>query len=121
MDKQGRTSLSPSLYERDAYQAQLRQHPENRSGMRFYVEWKIKGGAWEPLTLVLQLRGVVRGNAPTQLVLKQPLENTGGSFSHWAGVTLDNEAYKQLGAVTAWRATLWEGQQLLGEERSFLW
>jgi len=26
-----------------------------------------------------------------------------------------------LGEVTAWRVTLWEDTQLLGEQRSFLW
>jgi len=38
LDTKGRNSLSPSLYERDAYQVVLREHPERRSAMRFYVE-----------------------------------------------------------------------------------
>src|SRR5207249_4815919 len=33
LDLKGRNTLSPSLYERDAYQAVLRRHPEQRSGM----------------------------------------------------------------------------------------
>ena len=33
LDLEGRHTLSPSLYERDAYQAVLRQHPERRSGI----------------------------------------------------------------------------------------
>src|SRR5438876_12384074 len=49
LDLQGRSSLAPSLYERDAYQAVLREHPERRAGIRFYVQWKTKGPAWEPL------------------------------------------------------------------------
>ena len=32
--------MSPSLYERDAYQARLRAHPEHRYGMRFDVQWR---------------------------------------------------------------------------------
>ena len=42
LDLKGRHSLSPSLYDRDAYQAQLRQHPEQRSALRFDVHWKAK-------------------------------------------------------------------------------
>ena len=43
LDKEGRHTLSPSLYERDAYQAILRQNPEKRGGMRFDVQWKARG------------------------------------------------------------------------------
>jgi hypothetical protein len=121
LDLKGRNSLAPSLYERDAYQAILREHPERRSGQRFYVQWKLKGPAWEPLTLRYELRGVAEGNLPKELVHDQPLKNPGGRFSHWAEFTLTGEEYKKLGAVTAWRVTLWEGTTFLGEQRSFLW
>ena len=40
LDLKGRHALSPSLYDRDAYQAQLRQHPEQRSGIRYDVLWR---------------------------------------------------------------------------------
>lgn len=121
LDLKGRTSLSPSLYERDAYQAALRDHPERRSGMRFYVQWKIKGAAWEQLTVQLELRGTAKGDLPTQLVLAQRAENTGGSFSHWMNINVTGENYRKIGSVTAWRVTFWEGKTLLGEEHSFLW
>ena len=35
LDRDGRHTLSPSLYERDAYQAILRAHPIQRSALRF--------------------------------------------------------------------------------------
>jgi hypothetical protein len=54
-------------------------------------------------------------------VLEQALKNPGGSASHWTEVTLDGQAYKNFGAVTAWRVTLWEGQKLIGQQQSFLW
>ena len=38
LDLKGRHSLHPSLYERDAYQAYLRQHPELRSGLQIDVQ-----------------------------------------------------------------------------------
>ncbi len=120
LDLKGRASVSPSLYERDAYQARLRDHPKERSGMQFCVQWKTKGYAWDPVKLRVELRGVAEGNLPQQLVREQPLQ-PGGWFSHWTYVKLTSEEYARLGKVTAWRVTLWEGDQLLGEEKSFLW
>jgi hypothetical protein len=31
------------------------------------------------------------------------------------------EDFKQLGEISAWRVTLWDGAQLLAERKSFLW
>jgi len=121
LDLKGRNSLSPSLYERDAYQVRLRQHPELRSGMRFYIEWRTKKSVWEPLLARLELRGIAEGKQPRQLVLEQPVSNPGGLFSHWIEIDLAGEAYKTFGSVTAWRVTLWEGQTLIGRQQSFLW
>ena len=120
LDLKGRNSLSPSLYERDVYQVTLREHPERRSGMCFYIQWKTKKPAWEPLLLRLELRGITEGRLPRQTVLEQTPKNTGGT-SHWAEITLSGEAYKNFGSVTAWRVTLWEGQTLVGQDQSFLW
>ena len=121
LDLQGRTALSPSLYERDAYQAILRQHPERRSGLRFFVQWKTKGSVWAPLTLRLELRGAAEGNLPKELILDERLVNKGKWLTRWSGITLSSQEYKHLGAVTAWRASLWEGQKLLAQQQSFLW
>jgi hypothetical protein len=121
LDQKGRAALSPSLYERDAYQVILRDHPERRSGIAFFVEWKTKGAIWQPLRLQIELRGIAQGGMPRQLILDEPLENNGGWFTHWANVRLEGKAYKDFGAVTAWRATLWEGNKLLSEQKSFLW
>jgi len=121
LDLEGRTSLSPSLYERDAYQAVLREHPERRSGIRFYVQWKTKGPIWEPLKLRIELRGIAKGTLPNQLVLEDPLVNSSSPFNHWTEAGLEGHAYKEFGGVTAWRVTLWEGQRQLSEQKSFLW
>ena len=69
LDLKGRNSLTPSLYERDQYQALLREHTNQCSGMRFYVQWKVKGSPTDSLKLRLELRGVARGDYPRQLTL----------------------------------------------------
>ncbi|MGO8926176.1 MAG: hypothetical protein ACLQU3_04690 [Limisphaerales bacterium] len=120
LDLKGRNSLSPSLFERDTYQANLRDHTNLCSGMRFNVQWTTKGQAAAPVKLRVELRGIARGDFPRQLVLEKAVE-PGGRFSHWAELKLVGEQYKDFGKVTAWRVTLWEGNRLLGEQKSFLW
>ena len=61
LDLKGHHTLSPGLYERDAYQAHLRQHPEQRSGIRFDVQWRTSGAVWEPLQVRVELRGIAHG------------------------------------------------------------
>jgi len=121
LDLKGRNSLTPSLYERDAYQVTLREHPERRSGMRFYIQWKLKKPAWEPLLARVELRGIAEGKLARQLILERSVSNPGGILSHWTDISLLGDQYRVFGTVTAWRVTLWEGQTLIGEEHSFLW
>jgi hypothetical protein len=120
LDLKGRASLSPSLYERDTYQAFLRDHTNDCSGMRFMVQWRARGKAAAPLKLRVELRGIAQGDFPRQTVLEKPVE-PGGWFSHWTELDLAGEAYKKFGQVTAWRVTLQEGPHLLSEQKSFLW
>jgi len=120
LDWQGRNSLAPSLYERDAYQAYLRQHTNQISGLQFVVEWKAKGTTSAPLTLRVEARGITHGNLPTEMLIEKPAR-AGGWFGNWTTLFLLGDDYKNLGQVTAWRVTLWEGPQQLGEQRSFLW
>ena len=120
LDLKGRHTLSPSLYQRDVYQAQLRQHPEQRSALRFDVQWKAKGADTAQLRLRVELRGVVKGGLPQKLVLEQPVKR-GKWFSTWSALTLSGSEYKAFGELTSWRVTLWDGERLLGEQKSFLW
>lgn len=117
LDLEGRHALSPSLYDRDAYQAQLRQHPEQRSAVRFDVQWKSR----EPqaLKFKVEMRGA-RGKDTTSAVV-EVAKTSRGPFSHWSSLTLSGEAYKKLGELTAWRVTLWDGDRLISEQKSFLW
>jgi hypothetical protein len=119
LDLQGRSALSPSLYDRDAYQAQLRQHPEQCSGMRFDVLWRARSLTNRLAKLRVELRGTAKGNLPSQITLEAEGRITG--TSHWTKVPLEGEKYKAFGAITAWRVTLWSGGQMIGEQKSFLW
>src|SRR4051812_28017774 len=120
LDKEGHHTLTPSLYDRDAYQAFLRLHPEQRSGLRYDIQWKTSGPVWEPLTLRVELRGIAQGQLPKEVLIEKTVL-PGRFFSHWTGLTLLGQDYKLFGEVTAWRVTLWEGEELLGEQKSFLW
>jgi hypothetical protein len=120
LDQQGRESLTPSLYDRDAYQAQLRLTPTNISTMRFAVQWKTWAGKSDSIKLRVELRGAVESGLPNQLSVDYPL-TTRHAFSHWDYVVLDKEKYQAFGKMTAWRVTLWDGDQLLDEQKSFLW
>lgn len=117
LDQQGRHALSPSLYERDAYQAHLRQHSNECSGLRFHVQWK--SPAKTTLQLRLELRGL-QGHEATTRQLEQTVERKGW-FSRWSDVTLAGEAYQKFGQLSAWRATLWDGSRQVAEQKSFLW
>ena len=117
LDRQGRHALSPSLYDRDAYQAVLRKNPDKRSGLRFDIQWKAKFAGPNPLKLRIELRGTSPGEMQS---LEQTVHNK-GPFSRWSALIVQNEAYEELGDVVAWRATLWDGDRMIAEQKSFLW
>jgi len=117
LDDRGRHTEAPSLYERDAKQAELRQHPELVAGLRFDVHWKASRSSGRVLTLRIEIRGSAGG--PPTVVDRQVLP--GGWFGRWTSVKLSPAEFKRVGEVLAWRATLWHRNDLLAEQRSFLW
>ena len=119
LDIQGRHSLSPSLFDRDAYQAKLRQNPDLRSGIRYDINWRTRSVKASTFKLRVELRGIAKGNLPQLKTIER--EVVGGVGSHWTSISLSGDDYKQFGEVTAWRVTLWDGDELLGEQKSFLW
>jgi hypothetical protein len=119
LDEKGRTSLAPSLYERDAYQFYLRRHVYRRSGLRLAVEWKAKDIDWHTLKLRAEMRGLVADNLHT-VTLETPVKK-GNIFGHWAEVNLTGPEYKKFGELVAWRVTLLEGDKPIDAQESFLW
>ena len=118
VDKEGRQSLSPSLYERDAYQARLRHNPNDISAVEFDVQWKVSG----PDKANLKVRVEVRGGkvAAKPLVLEGPVKADRWGAT-WSGLKMTSDEYRGLGEVVAWRVTLWRGDVMLAEQTSFLW
>jgi hypothetical protein len=117
LDTQGRNSISPSLYDRDAYQARLRGHPEDCSGMAFQVQWKAKSSS--ELKLKLEVRGSKNGQS-TSGSLETDVKHLRG-LNKWTPILLKGDQYIAIGEVTAWRVSLWDGEKLLAEQKSFLW
>jgi hypothetical protein len=119
LDLKGHVALSPSLYDRDAYQAYLRRHAHQRSAIRFDVLWKTTDAGDAKLKLQVELRGIGPDGMPRQTTLEQTV--TPHYFRHWDSLTLGGGDYKNFGELVAWRVTLWSGDQQLGEQKSFLW
>ena len=120
LDQQGRHALTPSLFDRDAYQSYLRKHPELRSALRFAVQWKGRTSASHPLKLRLELRGVSESAAPVPMDTRISRPHSGW-FSHWEYISVPETEYRKLQEVTAWRVTLWDGDLQVGMQKSFLW
>ncbi|MDW7980185.1 MAG: hypothetical protein RMH97_06425 [Verrucomicrobiales bacterium] len=120
LDARGRHMLSPSLFERDAYQAILNARPELRGGFQLAVQWKAKSAPETPLRLRAELRSVTVGNELVETVIEQAARPR-RRLSQWNYLRVEGETFKRLGEVRAWRVSLWAGEKLLAEQRSFLW
>ncbi|HUC85302.1 MAG TPA: hypothetical protein VL970_08930 [Candidatus Acidoferrales bacterium] len=119
LDLQGRTATSPSLFDRDAYQAILREQATNVSAVRFDVLWKAAKAPDEKFRIAVELRGIGTNSIPRVQTLETNV--VPGAHSQWTAIPLAGQAYKDFGRVVAWRVTLWNDGQLLGEQKSFLW
>ena len=119
LDAQGRHTLSPSLYERDAYQFHLRKNPKFRAGVRLVVQWKAKDVDWKNLKLRAEMRCLLEDNIRTVTMEEPAVKN--GHYSSWAEFRIEGPDYVAFGQLVAWRVTLWEGDRELGKLESFLW
>ena len=116
VDAKGLHTLSPSLFERDAYQAHLRENPELIAALRYDVQWK---GPRGPMTLRVELRGTKTGIATARTFETDVKADL--FFSTWSSLRIDQKTYAEIGPIIAWRATLWRDDQQLAEQKSFLW
>ena len=119
VDQGGRIALAPSLYQRDAYQALLRQHPEMVSTIQYDINCKVSGRTADTLKLRLSLRTSLRGETDP-LILEAPIKR--GIFGRsWQSLKVDPAVYRSVGNVIAWRAELLDGNTVIGSQDSFFW
>ncbi len=119
LDLKGRHSLSPSLYERDAYQAELRSNMDKVSGIRFDINWSSKGVESENLKIRVEVKGSDTPAGEAVVVeLTSPKKKLMGN---WAGLVFEGDSFKKVGKVIAWRATIWDGEEQVARKQSFLW
>ena len=116
LDKEGRTSKTPSLFDRDAYQIHLRDSVGSRNGIQFAVNWKARG--YNELKLRIEAKGG-SPREPKLIILEEPVHP--GFFSGWSKLKLNGERYATFGELISWRATLWQGTNQVAEQKSFLW
>lgn len=119
LNLRGHDAVTPSLFDRDAYQAWLRLNPNQISALRVDVWCKTANADQTKLTVRAELRGIGENNVPRQIVLEKTAAT--GFFHRWTSLTLAGADYQNFGALVAWRVTLWSGDRLLGEQKSFLW
>lgn len=119
LDEEGRHTLSPSLYERDAYQVHLRENEELISALRFDIQYKGPRPAPADLTMKIEIRGSGTGLAETETFAAE-VQPTGW-LAQWAAIVLSREDYDRVGEIIAWRVTLWSGGLIVAEQESFLW
>ena len=111
----GNIARSPSLFDRNAYQAYLHIHTNDVSGMRYDVQCR----AAENLKLRLEIR--VTGTNNTLQTKTLETDVPAGRFENWTQLKLTGDDYKNSGTIVAWHATLWKDSAQLSEQKSFLW
>jgi hypothetical protein len=117
LDLEGHHALSPSLYERDAYQAKLRNSPSLCSGLRYDIQWKALGATNPRLRVEIRTPKTPAGNPK---VFEQPVRSR-SLFRRWSSVTIQGNDFQELGSIVAWRVLLLQGDRVLSEQKSFLW
>ena len=119
IDSKNRTALTPSLFDRDAYQAFLRKNPKQCTGMVFKVQSKVPAGSPTSLTAKLEVRGEKAGDQTSFTAEKRLERDKFGST--WFQFDVTGEAWGRLKGVSAWRISLFDGEKLVSEQKSFLW
>lgn len=119
IDQSGRSALHPSLFERDAYQAHLRQNRHLVGGRRFDIHWQGRKLDWSRTVLRVECR-TERQPSGKPLVIEAPARRPRWSRA-WSALILDGPAFRDAGDVQAWRVSLWEGDREVASQASFLW
>jgi hypothetical protein len=119
LDKEGRHALSPSLFERDRYQALLKANPEKCSTVRFDVLWRNTLSDIDDLNIVIEVRGSKQGE--NTFAVTEKLTPKKSIWSKWKKVNIPEETFLKIEGINAWRVIIRDGETNLQEYCSFLW
>lgn len=130
LDKDGQYSQHPSMFERDAYQAYLRENPEEIHGLKVAILLSGSKGKLESSELELKIQG------PPGPEIKEPLEfrleladQVDRKLRRWVYWDIDpvnaeasDGSLKLLPeAIVSWRLTLLDEDQPVDRLQSYLW
>lgn len=116
IDDEGRHMLSPSLLDRDAYQAHLRAHPEKVFGICFDIQLKLKSKETHKLKLAIRHSS---GEDLQTFIREMDVVRKGKS--QWNRIRIDGEDHSKIGEMIAWRISLLQDQVEIASQESFLW
>ena len=119
LDKEGRHTLSPSPFERDRYQAILKADPEKCSTMRFDIQWRNTLKDFQNIRLKIELRGSNLRSKPIEFTEEFAVNKS--IWSKWSKIKVPEEVFEKLHNVSAWRVSIWDGEEMICEYQSFLW
>ena len=120
LDAKGLHTISPSLFERDAYQAHLKDHPDEVSTMRFDVHLRLRDSDLKDVQVRVEAR-FGKGDSIETIKASAPLKKPRWGKRTWTSVTLDKKSFDAEAQMIAWRVTLWQGDEILDTQTSFLW
>ena len=97
------------------YGAVSQAEREDRKGQYYSVRWRASATG-EPVKVEFAYRQAATGSKIQTLAHQLPAGDTGVvEFS------VTGESYREGGRVLSWRMRLYQGEVLLGEQKSFLW
>ena len=120
LDLEGRHTTSPSLLDRDAYQAHLRDHPEEVSTLRFDLQLRFRTRDRSGYRIQVEIRHG-SGSLIEIFSTETALKPRGKRRSFWNQIPISKKDYQALGDIIAWRVTVWEGPTPVARDESFLW
>ncbi len=120
LDSDGRHTKSPSLLDRDAYQAHLKENPAEVNGLRFDLQIRYASRTPAPVTIRVEIRHG-KGTDILNATFETPFEPKKRRRSQWGKLLIEKKDFRDLGEIIAWRVSLMDGDETLATDESFLW
>ncbi|MBP5761162.1 MAG: hypothetical protein J6W90_07285, partial [Verrucomicrobia bacterium] len=89
------------------------------STIRFDVHWRNTLKNFDDLSITVEMRGA-KTNSPT-ISFSEKISPRKSIWSHWTKIRIPEESFQELKGLAAWRVLIKDGDEVLKEERSFMW